>query len=169
MLPLKIKPDNNHLEPSMNHSIALVFAILVSLSPAALSATAAEKEAEKLLNTVKIEESMERSMQQMLAVQLQQNPAMTPYKEIILNFLRKHMSYKSLKPEWIRIYSESFSADELKEINAFYQTATGQKTIRLLPRLMAEGTKIGMSRVQQNMPELRKQIEAEAEKNQKKQ
>ena len=74
------------------------------------------------------------------------------------------MSYESLKPEMLKIYSEAFTADELKEINKFYATGAGKKTIEKMPTLMAQGGQIGAARVQENIGELQAMMKAEAER-----
>ncbi len=123
--------------------------------------SAAEKEAEDLLEMIDMESALEQSMSQMLDLQLQQNPMLAPYRTVMLSFFKKHMSYESIKPEVLKIYAETFTASELKEINAFYATDVGQKTIEKMPTLMAQGGEIGARRVQENIGELQSMLEAE--------
>lgn len=125
---------------------------------------ASEKEAEILLNSMGMEEAMVQSMSQMIDLQIQQNPTLGPYKSVMMEFFDIHMSWESLKPEFLRIYAEAFSAGELQEINRFYATDTGKKTIKLMPFLMAEGSQVGISRVQDNIGELQVMIKAESER-----
>ncbi len=137
--------------------------VLLSMATSLVYADAAsEREAEKLLGTIGMEESMKQSMSQIIDVQLQQNPALVPFREVMLKFLNKHMSWESLKPELLVIYTEAFTAEELREINAFYATETGKKTIEMMPVLMGKGAQIGMNRVQDNMQELQSLIEEES-------
>jgi len=126
-----------------------------------------KKEAEILLSTMGMETALEQTISQMLDIQLQQNPTLAPFKQVMLRFFNKHMSYESLKPEMIAIYSEAFTSTELKEINAFYKTPTGSKTIEKMPELMAKGGQIGAQRVQDNIQELQEMIKAESERIQK--
>lgn len=148
----------------MKSIVISVFMALLCMSPISSADPASEKEAEKLLNLMGMEEALDQSMAQMLDVQLQQNPALAPYKEVMLEFLTKHMSYDSLKPDMLKIYSEAFTASELREINDFYATDTGKKTIQMMPELMAQGAQIGAVRVQENIGELQAMIQAEAER-----
>lgn len=126
-----------------------------------------KKEAEILFSTIGIDKAFEQSISQMLDVQLQQNPALVPFKSVMLRFFNKHMSYESLKSEMITIYSEAFTSAELKEINAFYKTPAGAKTIEKMPELMARGGQIGAQRVQDNIHELQEMIKVESERIQK--
>ena len=144
-------------------NIKLVFAMLFMVfSQTAFSANDAIKEAERLLGIMGIDTALEQSIEQMLHVQLQQNPALAPYKNVLMEFFSKYMSYESLKPDMVKIYANAFSADELRELNDFYRTPVGMKTIELMPTLMGQGAQLGASRVQENIGELEQMIQAEA-------
>jgi hypothetical protein len=132
-----------------------------------LADAASEKEAEKLLDMVGTQAVMEQSMSQMLDIQLQQNPALAPYKGVMMEFLNKNMSYESLKPDLVKMYSEEFTSSELREINAFYSTNVGKKSIEKMPKLMMQGGQLGATRVQENINDLQAMIQAESERIQK--
>jgi hypothetical protein len=132
-----------------------------------LADAASEKEAEKLLDMVGTQAVMEQSMSQMLDIQLQQNPALAPYKGVMMEFLNKNMSYESLKPDLVKMYSEEFTSSELREINAFYSTDVGKKSIEKMPTLMMQGGQLGATRVQENIGDLQAMIQAESERIQK--
>ncbi len=65
-----------------------------------------------------------------------------------------------MKEDIMRMYMRTFSESELKEINAFYITPTGQKVINVVPELVQERNRLAMQRLQQNIGELRKLISA---------
>ena len=130
---------------------------------------ASKKEAEILLTTLELDKAFEQTTIKMLDVQLKQNPKLAPFKQVMLRFFNKYMSYDSLKPEMVEIYSEAFTASELKEIVAFYKTPTGKKSIKKMPELMAKGGQIGAQRVQDNIQELQEMIRIESERLQKRQ
>ncbi len=151
----------------MNFSKVFVLITALGMSSMSLADAASEKEAEKLLNMVGTQEVMEQSMSQMLDIQLQQNPALAPYKGVMMEFLNENMSYESLKPELIKMYSEEFTSSELREINAFYSTDVGIKSIEKMPTLMMQGGQLGATRVQENIGDLQAMIQAESERIQK--
>jgi len=136
----------------------------ITISSLSFANTDSEIEAEKLLNSMDVEKTMTASMSQMIDIQLQQNPTLAPFKLVMMKFFKKHMSWDGLKPEFIQIYSKAFTASELRDINAFYATDTGKKTIQKMPILMAQGAQIGAARVQANIKELQSMIKAEAER-----
>lgn len=142
-------------------TIALIFSSFTSIARAD---DAAAKQAAIFLDTVDMESVLNASVSQTLDLYIQQQPSLKPYKATMLEFFAKYMSYESLKPDLIAMYTEAFSAAELQEINAFYQTDTGRKTIEKMPELMAKGTELGVKRVQDNLDELQAMIKAEADR-----
>lgn len=148
----------------MKNLTVFLFAVIMACSQLALADEQSKKEAEALLDSVGMEVMLEKSIEQMLQVQLQQNPALMPYKDVMRKFLAKNMSYESLKPDFINLYAEAFTAKELRNINAFYKTPTGKKAIALMPQLMGKGAQIGAARVQNNIGELQQMIQEESKK-----
>ena len=74
------------------------------------------------------------------------------------------MSGESLREGFLEIYIETFTEKELKEMNAFYNTATGKKALKETPALMSKGAALGQKRVQENISELQGMIAEEAKK-----
>ena len=146
--------------------IFLVFHVLVSST--ALGDEASHRQAAaNLLNFSGIKQALDKSIEQMLIIQIRQRPTLAPYKGVMLQFLEKYMSFESLKENLVVIYVEEFTENELNEIVAFYRTPTGRKTIAKLPVLAARGAQLGVSRVQQNISELEAMIDAETQRIQK--
>ena len=151
-------------------SIITFFVMNILLASHVLAGENAHRQAaEKLLSISGMEKVLDHSIKQMLNIQIQQKPGLVPYKEVMLKFLKKHMSYKNLKDDIVAIYMEEFTEKELQEILAFYQTPTGRKAIEKMPQLMAKGARLGVLRVQQNIGELQEMIRTETERIQKSQ
>ena len=124
-------------------------------------ATAAEAmfsamEMEKLLKE-SIEQGLDTQMDQFRQMGLPEEGVAELYKEM-LAFMVETMDWEKLKPEFVRIYATAFTADEMKEIVAFYATPVGKKTISLTPKLMAEGMMIGQKKVEERQAELQQRI-----------
>lgn len=140
---------------------ALSFALLFS-GNLAMADAASEEQAKILLSKLNMKAAMENSMANLTDMQVQQQPSLEPFRGVMKEFFSKYMSYESLKPEMVQIYAEAFTAGELKEVIAFYETDTGKKTLETMPTLMGQAGQLGAQRVQSNMGELRSMIEAEA-------
>ncbi|MFE8073441.1 DUF2059 domain-containing protein [Marinobacteraceae bacterium S3BR75-40.1] len=126
--------------------------------------TSHEKAASQLLKTMHLDQLLGDSLNAMLQLELQNNPGLRPYEDTMKAFFKKYMSAKSLHDEFVGLYTETFTEEELVEINAFYSTPIGQKMLTTAPDLMAKGAAIGQRRVQENLPELRRMIEEEAQR-----
>ncbi|MEJ2646102.1 MAG: DUF2059 domain-containing protein [Gammaproteobacteria bacterium] len=127
------------------------------------SPTSHRAAAERLLATLHQEKLFNGTVERMVTIQLRQNPQLAPFKDVMLKFFRKYMSYKAMKGQMVDLYMNAFTEKELDDIDAFYHTPTGQKTVRVLPQLMSEGAQIGVQQVRAHMGELRAMIRARAE------
>ena len=136
--------------------ILLLFANLGFASP--------EQEAEKLLELSGTKEAMTKMSDMMLAQELQQNPTLVPFEQVLRDFFDKHLSYESIKSDFISLYTEVFTENELAAMNQFYASDVGQKAVKNMPLLMEKGGEIGLRRVQNNIGELQQMIAAEAER-----
>ena len=122
------------------------------------------KAAEQMLTLMDMPNMLQQSTDQMLKLQIQQNPTIAPYESVMKAFLAKYMSWESLKPDMIKLYMDEFTEAELNEMNKFYQTPTGKKMVGKMPALMSRGAQLGTQRVQAHMSELQAAIAAEAAK-----
>jgi hypothetical protein len=120
------------------------------------------KAAEELLNVMDMRNTLQQTMEQMIEVQIQQNPAIKPYRHVMLEFINKYMSYDSLKEDLIALYADAFNQNEIHEIIEFYRTPTGQKTIQKLPGLAKKGSQLGLARMESNKDVLKEMIEKES-------
>jgi hypothetical protein len=109
-----------------------------------------------------MESLLTQSVNQMLDMQVKQNPAIAPYQAEMKNFFGKYMSWASLKDDMVKIYTDEFSESELNELNKFYQTPVGKKSIQRMPALLTKGSEMGQKRIQEHLPELQAAIAAKA-------
>jgi hypothetical protein len=147
---------------------AILSLTMVSVVLSATFAGADEKShraaAEKLLVISKTEETMKKSIQNMLDLQTKQQPVLKPLRPAMEKFFEKHLSYASIKDELIELYVAEFTEEELTGLAEFYQTPLGKKAVEKLPVLMSKGGEIGMKRVQENQAELQQLIRDELTK-----
>jgi hypothetical protein len=109
-----------------------------------------------------MEKVMAQSVDQMLAIQVKQNPAMGQFEGQMRAFLGKYMSWASVKEDMIKIYMTEFTEPEIRELIAFYQTPVGKKTVQKLPALLQKSAELSQQRMQQHLPELQQAIQSAA-------
>jgi hypothetical protein len=148
----------------MKHLVVLLIAVVTLLNSASVRADEAShrQATEVLLGTMQMESLLTQSVDQMLQLQVQQNPAIAPYQAEMKAFFGKYMSWAVLKDDMVKIYMAEFTEPEVKELAAFYQTPLGKKTIQRMPALMAKGSEMGQRRIQEHLPELQATIAAKA-------
>ena len=142
----------------------MIVAALGQMTVARASEETHRQAAETLLNLMDMDKLMSESIDQMLEMQVKQNPAIGQFKDEMKKFLSKYMSWSAMKGDMVKIYMSEFTEQELKELLAFYQTPLGKKTIAKMPKLMAKGAELGQQRVQEHLPELQKAIQEQATK-----
>jgi hypothetical protein len=76
------------------------------------------------------------------------------------NFFQENFNWETMKPKLAKLYADNYTEAELRDILAFYQTPTGQKTIAKMPVLMQESMAMSMQGVQANMPEFQRRVGA---------
>ena len=146
----------------MYRSVLIVVAMLSACQARAADPDAL-RAAEQLLELTGMDTALDQSIDAILTMEIQQNPALQQHAAALRAFFARHMSYESLKPDLARIYADAFTADELDEITRFYRTPTGAKTVRLLPTLMQQGAQLGVERVQAHSDELNALIAGETD------
>lgn len=143
-------------------SLLFIFTLLLSTATLAAESASHRAEAERLLELSGTKTAMEQMQQITLQQLLLQTPSLGPFKHVLESHFNKHLSFDSMKDEYIDLYVESFSEGELKQLNEFYSSAVGQKAVSKLPVLMQKGSEIGARRAQESMAELQAAIQAEA-------
>ena len=73
----------------------------------------------------------------------------------ILDLVKERISWDKLRPAYVRVYSETFSDEEISGILAFYESSTGRAMLAKTPTLISKS----MSVVQAQMGDLTPDIE----------
>ena len=131
----------------------LVLAATLTLISLANAQIPAEKvaETEKMFELMGIDKQLKGGFEAMLPVvdQLAQQYQLTPdQKEEMKNIYRAwwdtDIDRKSMKEKMVKLYADTFTLEELKDLNKFYQSPIGKKFLEVSPVLMQEGARIGM-------------------------
>ena len=117
------------------------------------------KAAEELLLTMNMEQAIAESLEQMLALQLRNNPNLQPAEATLKVFFKKYMSWEALREDYIQIYMEEFTEKELKDMMSFFKTDTGKKMAAKQTTLMMKGAQLGQNKVQEHMSELQEMLQ----------
>ena len=145
--------------------LALGLAALAAVESRVCADEASHRAAvEKLFATMNMEKTHAASLENILQQQSRANPAMMQLQGTMRDFLNKHMGWASLKEDMVKIYEEGFTEEELGELNKFYESPVGKKSIEQMPSLMGKGMAVAQERMKEHLPELQAALKAAAEK-----
>ena len=150
-----------------SYKLKLATALLLSMITTTLHAEnnkARIEQVEQLFKLTQMEKQIQQSVENILQLQLRQNPNLISQKETVGQFFIKHIGWHALKNDIAEMYMNTFSEKELATINAFYISPAGQKVINVVPQLVQQRNQLAMGRLQENIGELQKILAESAPK-----
>ncbi|MGD7653833.1 MAG: DUF2059 domain-containing protein [Verrucomicrobiales bacterium] len=127
--------------------------------------TSHQRVAEDLListNSHQIGEQMSELMFQAMFAELGKDgdrELVMKMKQECVAWSAKVFKWEEIRMDMIKIYTDAFTEDELRELIAFYTSGVGRKSINLMPELMQKGAMVGQKRALLYQDELRQRIE----------
>ena len=122
--------------------------------------------ARQLMDVMHVSSTSDQMLKQMVGAMATGVNAANPGKaqeiqELLTEAVMPEMN--KLKPDLIdasaHIYAANFSADDLKQMLAYYQSGVGQKVIQRLPTILQEQGRIGQQLVMKMIPEIQENVE----------
>ena len=133
-------------------------------TPAPTPNTAAQAAAaQELFKALKLQSGLSDTANAMIDSEIGRNPGLTPYRDVMLAWLKKYMTWDAMQPELTKMYTETFTEPELKQMAVFYASPAGQKSLEKLPEMMQRTAMAGARISQPHQDELRASMEARSE------
>lgn len=132
--------------------------VLLGAAPQPAPVSSHEKAARELFRMAGGENLAMGGAEAMLGM-LRTDPTMAPYEHVFRDWYQKVFAEADLEAEMVKLYMETFTEKELREIAAFYKTPVGRKSIAAMPELMRKGAEIGMKRAQEHAGELEEMLD----------
>jgi hypothetical protein len=148
-------------------SIAILLCLVASAGAQENKPDTHMQAADDLLQVLHVERSVNDAIDIMLKAQLQANPQMAQFDDILRAYLAKYMAWDALRGDYARMYADTFTEVEMKQLMTFYRTPVGQKLIDTLPVIMKKGAELGQAKVSAHLDELKAQVTARVEELQK--
>ncbi|MDB4952424.1 MAG: uncharacterized protein JWM27_5073 [Gemmatimonadetes bacterium] len=132
-----------------------------SASPAAHTADPARlAAAHELVDALNVQKVLDESMNTMLRAQMQTNPQLAQFEDVMREFFGKYFTWAALRDGYAQIYADQFTEPELRQISAFYHSPVGRRLADATPQIMQAGSDLGRDAVQAHLPELQQMIMA---------
>jgi hypothetical protein len=129
----------------------------------AASSAASAAAAMELFKTMKLPTNIQDTAAAMIDSEVGRNPGLTPFRETMLTWLKKYMTWDAMVPQLTKLYTETFTDAELKQMATFYGSPAGQKSLEKLPELMQRTAMIGAGLAQPHSDELKAAMAARSE------
>ncbi len=122
------------------------------------------EELEKLINILFNKDDMSKTFNKSLEQVSQFMPTKGKSADIIKNMSRKlsdKMCSPEFKKQFIKIYDENFTAEEISDLLDFYNSKTGKKLIEKMPEIASESAKASNDMMQELMSDFLTKFQTE--------
>jgi len=125
---------------------------------------------EDMLNVLKMEQQQEQAIGQVRTAFMQQiereiqshgpfdspefNAEFKRFQDKLFDLILTRMSWAKIKPEYVKLYDETFTIEELKGITAFYRTPAGKAFVDKLPVVTQKAIELGQRVVSAAAPDI---------------
>jgi hypothetical protein len=140
----------------------VVVSMFFALSASGEVSDSHRKATTELLELMEVERSMVGGATTMTDVMLQQNPTLVPFRDVLITWAEKTMTWERFEGKVVAMYAEAFSEAEIRDLIVFYKTPTGKKMIQLGPQLTQQGAQLGAQVARENEDELMRMLEKRA-------
>lgn len=114
--------------------------------------------AAKLLVVMNVESAIMPSLNTIVDAQIKQNPGMGQYRDIMMAWSKKYLTWENISPRFIGLLTDAFTEQEILEMTTFYKTTAGQKTLTEMPEVWVKASTIGAALAHEHSAELQKMI-----------
>ncbi len=122
----------------------------------------------QLFDVMNLKQEREDTVKNMLDIQIRSMPMLGQFRQEMLDFMNKYISYDAMKKDLADIYLKYFTVNDLKGLVAFYQTPIGKKYLSVSTQLNNDIMNLGARIMQEHREELQQMIMAKMQQAQKK-
>ncbi|HEX4772454.1 MAG TPA: DUF2059 domain-containing protein [Bryobacteraceae bacterium] len=148
---------------------SIIGLLLVAAAPKLLVADEASKNAKiaEIFQLAKLDQSLKQTLetsanqiksgffQQLMGLQLtpEEQRAMENVQNKLQALLAEGLSWSTLEPMYVKLYSDMFSEDEIDGMLTFYRTPAGKAMLEKTPKLIAQANVIVQQRLVAMQPQ----------------
>ncbi len=118
------------------------------------------EEAKKLLEEMNLKKVYEAAVNSSTQRLVRGNSKFKKVEGKIKAFYNKYIGWDSMKDDLAKLYAKYYTADELKDIIAFYKTKTGKKVLATMGKLTYEGQMLTRNKLVPHIKELNNILES---------
>ena len=144
-------------------TLALLGTLLFS-STASASTDSHRQAALEMLSISRVDKMIEPMMENVMSMIQQQmaqvdipedkKTIIQKYNQKIVETLRQEMQWEKMKEDFVALYLNVYTEEEIRELTEFYSSPLGQKMLDKMPELMQASLQISQSMLQQTLPKI---------------
>jgi hypothetical protein len=89
----------------------------------------------------------------------EQKAQLANFQQQMFDFINAQVGWKAMEPEYVELYTQTYTDEELDGIIAFYKTPAGASMIAKTPELTQKALAISQSKVVSLIPQLQKMVQ----------
>jgi len=147
-----------------------VMAVAFVLTPMVRADEASRREKVKeLIVSMHMDQMMDQmttSIKTQMEQMVQQTPgvnAMTPaqkkvtdaFEANMMSMVMNEVGWKTLEPDFVTLYAQTFTDEEIDGMLAFYKSPVGQSMLAKMPQIMAQAMQISQSKIVDLQPKMK--------------
>ena len=143
--------------------LTLITSVVIT-STAVASPESHRQAVEEMLAISRVDQMLEPMMDNVMTVMQQQmsqvnipedkKPIVDKYNQKIIETLRQEMRWENMQEDFVALYLEVYSEEEIRGLTDFYKTPLGQKMLDKMPELMQASMQISQGLLQQTLPKI---------------
>jgi hypothetical protein len=89
----------------------------------------------------------------------EQQAQLAKFQQQMFDFVEARVGWKAMEPDYIDLYAQTFTDEELDGIIAFYKSPAGASMLAKTPELTQKALAISQKRVMAVLPEIQKMVQ----------
>jgi hypothetical protein len=151
------------------HAVIVLAAASVLAGSAWADDASRMAKAEELLQVTKTEQNFKQMLDRIQTMMKTRADKQSPegadkaaIAQKVAAIVDERLSWDKLKPQFVKMYADTFTDEDLDGILAFYKSAAGQAMATKTPELMDKAVRIAQAAMQDAQPDIRKALESPA-------
>ena len=97
-------------------------------------------------------------------VTLEQRARAQEVEDKVMDVVKTRLSWNELRPQFVKIYSDTFSDEEISGLLAFYESPAGRAMMEKMPLVRSKTMAVAQAAMSEIMPEIERIAKEEAQK-----
>jgi hypothetical protein len=132
-----------------------------------------EAKIERLLTVMNADNMIDQMFEQIKAMTAAQVPPGTSPEQVaqarqvqtkIMDLVKARISWEKMRPQYVMLYAETFSDEEISGMLAFYGSPAGRAMLEKMPALVTKIMEVAQAQMKDILPEIQRIIRESAPK-----